>query len=198
MLARQARQHRAQVRAALPTLASRQRFWEDFFDSPLAQQLLAGALDAAAVDAAFAAQLGTALGPAVAARQGVVWLIGAGPGRSGPADAPGAAAAAAVRRGAVRPAGARRRAGARAARRGTHIRRQGAGPASHHAAAHPRAADRARAARSARGAPQGRRSDGVRARRRGTRCPDARGHPGAGRAGCDRGTGCGVGGPHSR
>lgn len=79
-LAREARNRRAQVRAALPTLASRQRFWEDFFDSTLAQQLLAGKLDAAAVDAGFATQLDAALAPGVANSQGMVWLIGAGPG----------------------------------------------------------------------------------------------------------------------
>lgn len=79
-LAREARNRRARVRAALPTLALRQRFWEDFFDSTLAQQLLAGKLDAAAVDAGFATQLDAALAPGVATSQGMVWLIGAGPG----------------------------------------------------------------------------------------------------------------------
>ena len=79
-LAREARSRRAQVRAALPTLASRQRFWDDFFDSALAQQLLAGGVDAAAAEAGFAAQIEAALAPGAATGRGVVWLIGAGPG----------------------------------------------------------------------------------------------------------------------
>ena len=79
-LARAARNRRAQVRAALPTLVLRQRFWEDFFDSALAQQLLVGSVDAAAADAGFAAQIDAALAPGMAAGRGVVWLIGAGPG----------------------------------------------------------------------------------------------------------------------
>jgi uroporphyrin-III C-methyltransferase/precorrin-2 dehydrogenase/sirohydrochlorin ferrochelatase len=76
-LARRAGQWRAQVRAALPGLEARQRFWESFFDSALAQQLLAGAADAAAAEAGFAAQL---QGAAQAPVRGAVWLIGAGPG----------------------------------------------------------------------------------------------------------------------
>ncbi len=79
-LAREAGRRRSQVRAALPALPARQRFWEDFFDSALAQQLLTGRLDAAAADAGFAAQLDAALAPGPLAPAGAVWLIGAGPG----------------------------------------------------------------------------------------------------------------------
>jgi uroporphyrin-III C-methyltransferase/precorrin-2 dehydrogenase/sirohydrochlorin ferrochelatase len=79
-LARAAGQRRAQVRAALPALELRQRFWEDFFDSPLAQQLLAGPVNAADADAGFAVQIDAARAGGAQPRAGEVWLIGAGPG----------------------------------------------------------------------------------------------------------------------
>ncbi len=79
-LARAAGQRRAQARAALPTLELRQRFWEDFFDSALAQRLLAGPVSAADADAGFSAQLDAAVAGSARARAGQVWLIGAGPG----------------------------------------------------------------------------------------------------------------------
>ncbi|MDE2250897.1 MAG: uroporphyrinogen-III C-methyltransferase, partial [Gammaproteobacteria bacterium] len=69
-------------------LAARQRFWEDFFNSALAQRLLAGPVGTADADAGFSAQLAAAQAPAAEAgapagaraAAGVVWLIGAGPG----------------------------------------------------------------------------------------------------------------------
>jgi uroporphyrin-III C-methyltransferase / precorrin-2 dehydrogenase / sirohydrochlorin ferrochelatase len=78
-LARAAGDRRAQVRAALPELTARQRFWEEFIDSPLAQQLLGGSADEAQVAAEFSAQLQRAITPGAGAH-GAVWLIGAGPG----------------------------------------------------------------------------------------------------------------------
>ena len=82
LLARRAGQWRAQVRAALPQLVQRQRFWEDFLDSALAQQLLAGSCDEARLQAGFDAQLAAAGGGSVPihAVRGAVWLVGAGPG----------------------------------------------------------------------------------------------------------------------
>jgi len=75
-LARLAGQWRPQVSAALPRLEQRQRFWEDFFDSALAQQILHGAASGDAdVEAAFGELLTRG-----ADVQGVVWLVGAGPG----------------------------------------------------------------------------------------------------------------------
>ncbi|MGH8253784.1 MAG: siroheme synthase CysG [Steroidobacteraceae bacterium] len=74
-LARAAGERRERVRAALPARLARQQFWDDFFDSPLAQQLLAAPLEPAAIDAGFDAQIATARAP-----MGIVWLIGAGPG----------------------------------------------------------------------------------------------------------------------
>ncbi|MBS0388904.1 MAG: uroporphyrinogen-III C-methyltransferase [Proteobacteria bacterium] len=79
-LARAAGARRGRVRAALPALTARQRFWEEFFDSALAQQILAGASNAADIDAGFDALVDAARAPQAAARGGAVWLIGAGPG----------------------------------------------------------------------------------------------------------------------
>jgi uroporphyrin-III C-methyltransferase/precorrin-2 dehydrogenase/sirohydrochlorin ferrochelatase len=79
-LAREASTRRAQVRTALPTLELRQRFWEYFFDSPLAQQLLAAPMSAADLDAGFTAQIAAARAPGAQSHTGEVWLIGAGPG----------------------------------------------------------------------------------------------------------------------
>ena len=83
-LARAAGERRERVRAALPAMAARQHFWDDFFDSALAQQILAAPLDVAAIDAGFDAQLAAAgnaaIGASSQARMGIVWLIGAGPG----------------------------------------------------------------------------------------------------------------------
>jgi len=78
-LARRAGQWRGKVRAALPELQQRQRFWEDFFDSALALRIL-GSTDAPAsraVESAFEAQLAAGRAAGV---QGAVWLVGAGPG----------------------------------------------------------------------------------------------------------------------
>jgi uroporphyrin-III C-methyltransferase/precorrin-2 dehydrogenase/sirohydrochlorin ferrochelatase len=83
-LARAAGERRERVRAALPALLARQHFWDDFFDSTLAQQILAAPLDAAAIDAGFDEQVAAAreatMDASSQARMGVVWLIGAGPG----------------------------------------------------------------------------------------------------------------------
>ena len=91
-LARRAGLHRPAVHAALPEEAGRRHFWDDFFDSDLAQQLLAGAVAGEEFDRQFAAQLAAAqipvsqpgrVQPASApglATRGAVWLIGAGPG----------------------------------------------------------------------------------------------------------------------
>jgi uroporphyrin-III C-methyltransferase/precorrin-2 dehydrogenase/sirohydrochlorin ferrochelatase len=72
---------RARVREAMPLAAARQRFWEAFFDSALAQQLLAGSVESAAAAAGLELQLeaARAAAPGTFAR-GTVWLIGAGPG----------------------------------------------------------------------------------------------------------------------
>src|SRR5277367_6302987 len=41
---------RERVRAALPELPARRRFWDDFLDGPLARQLLTGASDVASIE----------------------------------------------------------------------------------------------------------------------------------------------------
>jgi len=79
-LVREAGRRRAQLRAALPGLGARQRFWEAFFDSALAQQLLAGPVSTADADAGFTAQIAAAQAPGAPSHAGEVWLIGAGPG----------------------------------------------------------------------------------------------------------------------
>jgi len=72
---------RARLRAALPRADARRRFWEDFFDSALAQQLLAGSVDAATATAGLERQLEDARADLTAtSARGAVWLIGAGPG----------------------------------------------------------------------------------------------------------------------
>jgi uroporphyrin-III C-methyltransferase/precorrin-2 dehydrogenase/sirohydrochlorin ferrochelatase len=83
-LARAAGERRERVRAALPALPARQHFWDDFFDSALAQQILAAPLEVTAIDAGFDAQIAAARNAAIDANaetpMGIVWLIGAGPG----------------------------------------------------------------------------------------------------------------------
>jgi len=69
---------RERVRAALPALPARRRFWDEFLDGPLARQLLHGASEVVQVEQQLAAQLATA--GAAGATRGEVWLIGAGPG----------------------------------------------------------------------------------------------------------------------
>jgi uroporphyrin-III C-methyltransferase/precorrin-2 dehydrogenase/sirohydrochlorin ferrochelatase len=76
-LARQAGHWRAQVRAALPDVQARRRFWDAFFDSALAQQLLHGSATGSQLEAGLSAALGAAGG---GPSPGCVWLIGAGPG----------------------------------------------------------------------------------------------------------------------
>ena len=69
---------RERVRAAIPELPARRRFWDSFLDGPLAHQLLQGASAVADIEQQFAAQLASAGTPAGV--RGEVWLIGAGPG----------------------------------------------------------------------------------------------------------------------
>lgn len=69
---------RARVRARLPSVTARRRFWDEFFAGPLARQLLSSASADADIESQFAAELETA--GSRGARRGEVWLIGAGPG----------------------------------------------------------------------------------------------------------------------
>ena len=83
-LARLSQQWRAQVRAVVPDAVARRQFWDQFFDSALAQRIIAGASTPEAATAEFNAQwlgagAGARAGGAAGAR-GMVWLIGAGPG----------------------------------------------------------------------------------------------------------------------
>ncbi|WP_055460232.1 siroheme synthase CysG [Chelatococcus sambhunathii] len=70
-----ARALRAAVTAAIPTNSARLRFWNRLFDGPAGRLALAGDLGAARRAALSALSAG-------AAEDGVVWLIGAGPGSS--------------------------------------------------------------------------------------------------------------------
>jgi uroporphyrin-III C-methyltransferase/precorrin-2 dehydrogenase/sirohydrochlorin ferrochelatase len=82
-LARLAQGARGALRAALPQAHDRARFWEQFFDGALAQQVLTGAVDAATAAELLAVQLRDAAAtgaPLVQAASGVVYLVGAGPG----------------------------------------------------------------------------------------------------------------------
>ena len=75
-LARLAGRFRRAVQERLPTLAQRRRFWEDVFEGPIAEQVLAG--DEAGAERAMTALLENAAeAPPV---QGEVYLVGAGPG----------------------------------------------------------------------------------------------------------------------
>ncbi len=75
-LARLAGRFRRAVQERLPTLAQRRRFWEDVFEGPIAEQVLAG--DEAGAERAMTTLLENAAGePPV---QGEVYLVGAGPG----------------------------------------------------------------------------------------------------------------------
>jgi uroporphyrin-III C-methyltransferase/precorrin-2 dehydrogenase/sirohydrochlorin ferrochelatase len=80
-LARRAAGWRAGVRAALPAVDRRRRFWDDFFAGELAARLLAGAVadtpGEEGIEAQFAATLAAEAG---GTPRGTVWLIGAGPG----------------------------------------------------------------------------------------------------------------------
>ena len=76
-LAAYASRWRGTVKSALPELPERLRFWDGFFASPVATQLLSGSVEGA--DAAMQAQLDGAR--AVSGAQiGEVYLIGVGPG----------------------------------------------------------------------------------------------------------------------
>ncbi|MFM2290020.1 MAG: hypothetical protein RL684_3163 [Pseudomonadota bacterium] len=76
-LAQRAGAWRAAVRAALPDVDRRRRFWDAFFEGELASQLLAGVVGAVEAEAQFQDALA---GDAAATPRGIVWLIGAGPG----------------------------------------------------------------------------------------------------------------------
>jgi uroporphyrin-III C-methyltransferase / precorrin-2 dehydrogenase / sirohydrochlorin ferrochelatase len=76
-LAQYAGRWRADVKAALPGLPSRLRFWDGFFSGPVAAQLLAG--DAQGADESMRGALAAARGSSDAP-VGEVYLIGVGPG----------------------------------------------------------------------------------------------------------------------
>jgi uroporphyrin-III C-methyltransferase / precorrin-2 dehydrogenase / sirohydrochlorin ferrochelatase len=76
-LTRYASQWRGRVGKALPQLPARLRFWDGFFNGPVATRLLAG--DASHADEAMQAALDSAVA-ATAAPRGEVYLIGVGPG----------------------------------------------------------------------------------------------------------------------
>ncbi|MGB8692252.1 MAG: siroheme synthase CysG [Steroidobacteraceae bacterium] len=83
-LARLAARMRPGVRTALPEESQRRQFWDRFFESELAERVLAGNVATGEADAGFESLLATAAAsvtamPQVPAR-GAVWLIGAGPG----------------------------------------------------------------------------------------------------------------------
>jgi uroporphyrin-III C-methyltransferase/precorrin-2 dehydrogenase/sirohydrochlorin ferrochelatase len=75
-LATYAGRWRGLVKAALPSLPDRLRFWDGFFASPVATQLLSGRT--AGADAAMQQQLDSA--HSVGSQRGEVYLIGVGPG----------------------------------------------------------------------------------------------------------------------
>ncbi len=83
-LARLAARMRPGVRAALPEEHKRRQFWDRFFESGLAERVLAGNVASSEADSGFAAVLAAAAAPGTAAPEapvrGAVWLIGAGPG----------------------------------------------------------------------------------------------------------------------
>lgn len=70
---------RGRVKAVLPALPERLKFWDGFLDSPLAAQLLSGQLDGPAADARLQQMLAEAAAPGAGLR-GEVYLIGVGPG----------------------------------------------------------------------------------------------------------------------
>ncbi|HEY4367191.1 MAG TPA: siroheme synthase CysG [Steroidobacteraceae bacterium] len=74
---------RSTVKSRLAGLSARRRFWENFFDGPLASDIVAGRLDAhdPSTEARFDASLVQAVQQG--ARQGEVVLVGAGPGDPG-------------------------------------------------------------------------------------------------------------------
>ena len=76
-LARYAGRWREAVARALPELPARLRFWDGFFDGPMAARLLTGRAEDA--DQAMQAALDAARSAAIAPR-GEVYLIGVGPG----------------------------------------------------------------------------------------------------------------------
>jgi uroporphyrin-III C-methyltransferase/precorrin-2 dehydrogenase/sirohydrochlorin ferrochelatase len=77
-LAELAARWRGRVRAALPDVAARRRFWEDLFDGAAGWRLAGGDAADEWMRAAIAAA--TEAGAAGVAGRGEVWLIGAGPG----------------------------------------------------------------------------------------------------------------------
>lgn len=81
VLAKLAGKLRPAVKARIEEPAARRRFWEKFFDGPLASDLLAGRSDAAAVEARIDESLRSAGETGKPA--GEVVLVGAGPGDPG-------------------------------------------------------------------------------------------------------------------
>ena len=83
-LARLAARMRPDVRAALPEESQRRQFWDRFFESELAERVLAGTVATSEADAGIASLLTAAATLGTAAQEvqarGAVWLIGAGPG----------------------------------------------------------------------------------------------------------------------
>ena len=74
-LARFAEGFRAAVKATMPDAGARRRFWESFFDGPVAAEVLAGR-----ETAARERMLGLVNRAAAPAPQGIVHIVGAGPG----------------------------------------------------------------------------------------------------------------------
>lgn len=76
-LATQAGRWRQLVKKRFPTMRARLRFWQRFFDGPVAQHLLAGRL--ADAERGFRAELVALTGPAETSA-GEAYIVGAGPG----------------------------------------------------------------------------------------------------------------------
>ena len=113
-LARWAASLRQRAAAAIRTGPARRRFWDGFFDGPVARAYLADDFEGAA-DLVERELAGTA------PEMGRVTLVGAGPGDPGPAHLQGDARAAGSRRDRRRPAGVARDPGSRAPRRASGI-----------------------------------------------------------------------------
>ncbi len=77
-LATFAGERRGALEAVMKNGAGRRRFWEDLLEGPIAEQVLAGQMDAAA--AAFDAQIAALAAGTARERRGEVYLVGAGPG----------------------------------------------------------------------------------------------------------------------
>lgn len=82
-LARFAGRLRATVKQRLADLGARRRFWENFFDGPLAADIVAGRLDADQLAAGSRFDAALVLAARQGKPQGEVALVGAGPGDPG-------------------------------------------------------------------------------------------------------------------